>query len=87
MLKRDRSSFGDGVGTQEGLKWKYKAKQINWGITAYLMLNQWRHENSERGVLKGNPAIYVLGMHFSGRMNTSELLTQFSKSQLNYSCM
>lgn len=52
-----------------------KKQQINWGITAYLMLNCWRYENSKMGVLKENPAIFVLGLHFSGRMSTSKLLT------------
>lgn len=53
-----------------------KKQQINWGITAYVMLNWWRYENSKRGVLEENTAISVLGLHFSGRV---------SKSQLNYS--
>lgn len=57
MLKRDKSSFEDGGGRQKGLKWNSKAKQktcalkyLNRDITTYLMLNQWRHENSEREI-------------------------------------
>lgn len=37
-----------------------KKQQINWGITAYVMLNWWRYESSERGVLEENPAMSVL---------------------------